>query len=46
MIHDILGMKYVEGTIEELASMTWAHPTLSEAIFESANNFFGKAIHM
>lgn len=46
MIHAILGMKYVEGTIEELASMTWAHPTLSEVIFESANNFFGKAIHM
>ncbi|MEI3613774.1 dihydrolipoyl dehydrogenase [Pseudogracilibacillus sp. SO30301A] len=46
LISSIVGVKYAEGTVMELAHMIWPHPTLSEAIGESANALFGQAIHM
>ncbi|KXH82011.1 dihydrolipoyl dehydrogenase [Sporosarcina sp. HYO08] len=45
-VGELLAMKHTEGTMHELASMIHAHPTISEAIGESANLFFKQAIHM
>lgn len=45
MIHTLLATKQAEGTIDELANMTFAHPTLSEVIGEGANGLLGQAIH-
>lgn len=45
LISSILGVKYSEGTVDELASMIWPHPTVSEMIGESANDMYGLAIH-
>lgn len=45
MIHTLLATKKAEGTIDELADMTFAHPTLSEVIGEGANGLLGQAIH-
>ncbi|WP_153720914.1 dihydrolipoyl dehydrogenase [Sporosarcina cascadiensis] len=45
LIQEIAAVKHTEGTMFELANFVQAHPTLSEAIGESANDFFGLAIH-
>ncbi|MGO3789972.1 MAG: dihydrolipoyl dehydrogenase [Enterococcus gilvus] len=45
MIHTLLAVKVSEGTVEEIANMVFAHPTLSEVIGETANGLLGKAIH-
>jgi dihydrolipoamide dehydrogenase len=36
---------YLEGTVDELATMVQPHPSLSEALMESANALIGKGIH-
>lgn len=46
LISSIVGVKYAEGTVTELANMIWPHPTVSETIGESANALFDQAIHM
>jgi dihydrolipoamide dehydrogenase len=40
----VLGIK-MEATLEEIAATIHAHPTLSEAVLETALNAEGKAIH-
>ncbi|ARD46973.1 dihydrolipoyl dehydrogenase [Sporosarcina sp. P37] len=45
LIHEAAVLKHAEGTMHELANFVHAHPTVSEAIGESANAFFGRAIH-
>ncbi|MDN5831531.1 MAG: FAD-dependent oxidoreductase, partial [Tetragenococcus halophilus] len=45
MIHTILAVKESEGTVDELADIIFAHPTLSEAIGEEANSIIDQAIH-
>lgn len=45
MIQEVLGIKHSEGTMHELATLVQAHPSVSESIGESANDFFGRAIH-
>ena len=45
MIHTILAVKESEGTVDELANIIFAHPTLSEAIGEEANSIIDQAIH-
>ncbi|PIC63047.1 dihydrolipoyl dehydrogenase [Sporosarcina sp. P13] len=45
LIQEVAVMKHAEGTMHELANFVQAHPTVSEAIGESANAFFGRAIH-
>lgn len=39
MIHTILAVKESEGTIDEIARMVFAHPTLSETISDVAKSF-------
>lgn len=39
MIHAILAVKESEGTIDEIARMVFAHPTLSETISDVAKSF-------
>lgn len=36
----------LEGTIDELAGMTQAHPSISEGLMEIANSLIGKGIHV
>lgn len=45
LIQEVSAVKYAEGTMLELANFVQAHPSVSEAIGESANDFFGRAIH-
>ena len=45
LISEVLGVK-LEGTMNELSNIIQPHPSLSEAIGESADAYFGKAIHM
>lgn len=45
LIHTVLAVKESEGTVDELANIIFAHPTLSEVIGEDANKLLGKAIH-
>ena len=46
LISEVLGVKASEGTMNELSNIIQPHPSLSEAIGESADAYFGKAIHM
>lgn len=46
LIGEVLGVKASEGTMNELSNIIQPHPALSEAIGESADAYFGKAIHM
>lgn len=45
MISQSSAYMYLEGTVDELANMVQPHPSLSEALMESANNLIGKGIH-
>lgn len=45
IISTILAVKNAEGTMDELAHQIFAHPTVSESIGESAEDFFGLSIH-
>lgn len=42
IIHTILAVKKAEGTIDELAAIIFAHPSLSEVIGEAANELLRK----
>ncbi len=46
LIGELLAVKHAEGTMNELASFVRAHPSVSEAIGESANALSRQAIHM
>jgi dihydrolipoamide dehydrogenase len=46
LIGELLAVKHSEGTMNELASLVQAHPSVAEAIGESANALFQQAIHM
>jgi len=46
LLGELLGVKHSEGTMHELAGLIQAHPTVSEAIGESANMIFSQAIHV
>ena len=46
MIAEVGILKYLEGTDVEIAELTHAHPTLSEAIKEAALSLNDEAIHM
>lgn len=46
LIGEILAVKQSEGTVHELANVVQPHPSISEAIGESANALFQQAIHM
>lgn len=35
----------LEGTVDELASMIHAHPTVSESLYEAAASWLGKGVH-
>lgn len=41
----LAGVKVANGNLEDLSSIIQPHPTLSEAIGETANSFLNKAIH-
>lgn len=45
MISQSSAYMYLEGTVNELAKMVQPHPSLSEALMESANALVGKGIH-
>ncbi|GIN23067.1 dihydrolipoyl dehydrogenase [Siminovitchia fordii] len=45
MISQSSAFMYLEGTVDELAEMVQPHPSLSEALMESANALIGKGIH-
>lgn len=45
MIHTVLAIMDSEGTVDELASIIFAHPTLSEVLGETAKSVVFKAIH-
>lgn len=45
MISQSSAFMYLEGTVDELANMVQPHPSLSEALMESANALIGKGIH-
>lgn len=46
LIGEVLAVKHSEGTMNELASLVQAHPSVSETITENANALFQQAIHM
>lgn len=45
MISESVAFMKLEGTMEELAQTVHPHPTLSEAMFEAANNWLNMGIH-
>lgn len=45
MIAEPSAFIHLEGTVEELASMIHAHPTISESLYESAASWLGKGVH-
>ncbi|SDJ56501.1 dihydrolipoyl dehydrogenase [Salimicrobium halophilum] len=45
MISESVAFMNLEGTVEELAQTVHPHPTLSEAMFEAANNWLNMGIH-
>ncbi|WP_208590018.1 dihydrolipoyl dehydrogenase [Gracilibacillus suaedae] len=45
MIGEPMAFMHLEGTVDELATMIHAHPTVSEAIYEVASSWLGKGIH-
>jgi len=45
MISQATATMFLEGTVDELASMIFPHPTVSEGLFEAANAFLDKGIH-
>src|SRR5699024_8089633 len=45
MISQASAFMYLEGTVDELATMVQPHPSLSEALMESANALLQKGIH-
>ncbi|SIS55026.1 dihydrolipoamide dehydrogenase [Salimicrobium flavidum] len=45
MIGESVAFMNLEGTVEELAETIHPHPTLSEAMFEAANEWLNKGIH-
>ncbi|ALS74121.1 acetoin dehydrogenase [Planococcus rifietoensis] len=36
---------HLEGTVDELASMIHAHPTITESLYEAAASWIGKGVH-
>ncbi|MDD3982309.1 MAG: dihydrolipoyl dehydrogenase [Spirochaetales bacterium] len=46
LVHELLLASCAELTLEELAQMIHAHPTLSEGIMEAAKAGMGRAIHI
>ncbi|WP_409972206.1 dihydrolipoyl dehydrogenase [Bacillus sp. Bva_UNVM-123] len=44
-IHTLLAVKQSEGRVDELANLTFAHPTLSELTDEVSNSIISRAIH-
>ena len=46
LIHEVAVAMKAEMTIDELASVVYSHPTLSEAIMEAAEDCFGLATHI
>jgi dihydrolipoamide dehydrogenase len=46
MIHEITVLMEFDGSSEDLARTTHAHPTMSEAVREAALATFFKPIHM
>lgn len=45
MIHTIMAVKKAEGCVDELANLTFGHPSLSELTGEVANSLISQAIH-
>jgi dihydrolipoamide dehydrogenase len=45
MISQATSFMHLEGTVEEISSMTFPHPTMSEALFEGAAAWMGSGIH-
>ena len=45
LINQILAVKHSEGRIEELSTLVYGHPNLSETIGETAESILFKAIH-
>ena len=46
LIHELLLARSSELLAEDIAGMTHAHPTLSEAVMEAARAVEGRAIHV
>lgn len=46
LIHELLLAKQNELTVEEIADLMHAHPTLSEGVMEAARGVLGRAIHV
>ena len=46
LIHELLLARWAELLAEDIAGMTHAHPTLSEAVMEAARAVEGRAIHI
>lgn len=45
MIAEPSAFIHLEGTVEEVASMMHAHPTVSESFYEAAATWLGKGVH-
>lgn len=45
MIAEPSAFIHLEGTVDELASMIHAHPTVSESLYEAAASWIGKGVH-
>lgn len=45
MISQATAFMHLEGTVEEIETMVFPHPTVSEGLFEAAGAWLGKGIH-
>ncbi|MEI3605148.1 dihydrolipoyl dehydrogenase [Pseudogracilibacillus sp. SE30717A] len=45
MISQATAFMHLEGTVDEMESMVFPHPTLAEGLFEAASAYLGKGIH-
>lgn len=46
LIHELLLARQAELTVEDIADMIHAHPTIAEGIMEAARGILGRAIHV
>jgi dihydrolipoamide dehydrogenase len=46
LVAEAVAVMYLEGTIDELADMIHAHPTISETVMEAAHDVHKRAIHL
>ena len=46
LVHELLVARAAELTVEDVADLIHAHPTLAEGVMEAARGLLGRAVHV